>query len=99
MTKSELARKIGETKAWLPGKRIKFDFGSEGVVLLDGVDERVVEEDGPADTTIAIAWSDLEQLQRGELDAMSAFMQGRIRIDGDMANAMQLPGVIAKLRG
>ena len=30
--------------------------------------------------------------------AVSAMMQGRLRIEGDMANAMQLQGVIEKLQ-
>jgi putative sterol carrier protein len=99
MTKNEMAAKLNDRQAWLPGKRIKFDFGDDGVVLIDGIAERVTEEDGAADTTIAISWDDLEALRRRELDPMSALMQGRIRIDGDMANAMQLAGLTAKLQG
>jgi putative sterol carrier protein len=30
---------------------------------------------------------------------MTAFMTGKLKIDGDMSNAMQLQGVLAKLRG
>jgi len=99
MTKSELGAKLGERQGWLPGKRIKIDFGADGILLLDGVAGRVSEEDGPADTTLAISWDDLQALERRELDPMTAMMRGRLRIDGDMANAMQLPGLIAKLRG
>ncbi len=29
---------------------------------------------------------------------MTAFMTGKLRIEGDMSNAMQLQGVLAKLR-
>ena len=36
MTKSEMAAALNEKSAWLPGKRVKLDFGSEGVVMLDG---------------------------------------------------------------
>ena len=35
----------------------------------------------------------------GELDGMTAFMTGKLKIEGDMSNAMQLQGVLAKLRG
>ncbi|HJQ17703.1 MAG TPA: SCP2 sterol-binding domain-containing protein [Allosphingosinicella sp.] len=98
MTKNEMAEKLGSKRGWLPGKRVKIDFGADGVVLLDGVAERVSEEDGDADTVISLSWADLEALGRGELDPMSAMMQGRLRIAGDMSNAMQLQGVISKLR-
>jgi putative sterol carrier protein len=94
MTKSEMAAKLDEKRAWLPGKRIKIDFGAEGVLLLDGVEERVSEADVPADTDIRISWDDLQALKRRELDPMSAVLQGRLRIEGDMANAMQLTGLL-----
>ncbi len=88
----------GGASAWLPGKRVKLDFGAEGVVLLDGVGNQVTEEDGSADTTIKIAWADWEAMSNGQLDGMTAFMQGKLKVEGDMSNAMQLQGVLAKLR-
>jgi len=99
MTKSEMAAALNDKQAWLPGKRVKLDFGSEqGVVLLDGVANAVTEEDDPADTTIKVAWEDWEAMRDGKLDGMTAFMQGKLRVEGDMSNAMQLQGVLAKLR-
>jgi putative sterol carrier protein len=99
MTKSEMTAALNAKQAWLPGKRVKLDFGSEGVVLLDGVAGNASEEDGPADTTIKVAWEDWEAMRDGKLDGMTAFMQGKLRVEGDMSNAMQLQGVLAKLRG
>ncbi len=99
MTKSELVAKMGEHNAFVPGKRIKLDFGgSEGAIMLDGVANAVTEEDGVADTSIKISWADWEALTKGELDAMTAFMQGKLKVEGDMSNAMQLQGVLAKLK-
>jgi putative sterol carrier protein len=34
----------------------------------------------------------------GELDGMTAFMTGKLKVEGDMSNAMQLQGVLAKLK-
>jgi putative sterol carrier protein len=99
MTKSEMAAALNERSAWLPGKKVKIDFGDQGVVVLDGVANKVTEEDGPADTTIKVAWADWEQMRDGKLDGMTAFMQGKLRVEGDMGAAMQLQGVLQKLKG
>jgi putative sterol carrier protein len=99
MTKSEMAAALNEKSAWLPGKRVKIDFGgSEGAVMLDGQANQVTEEDGPADTTIKVSWEDWQQLSEGKLDGMTAFMMGKLKVEGDMSNAMQLQGVLSKLR-
>ena len=99
MTKSEMVAALNEKSAWLPGKRVKIDYGSEGVVMLDGSANQASEEDGQADTTIKVSWEDWEALASGQLDGMTAFMQGKLKVEGDMSNAMQLQGVFAKLRG
>jgi putative sterol carrier protein len=99
MTKSELAAKMNDAGAWLPGKTVKLDFGDDGAIMLDGNANAVTEADGAADTTIKIAWADWEALSTGQLDAMTAFMTGKLKVEGDMSNAMQLQGVLAKLRG
>ena len=98
MTKQELVARMQEGQAWIPGKRVKLDFGDQGVVLLDGAASQVSEEDGAADTTIKVAWDDWQAMAAGQLDGMTAFMTGRLKIEGDMSNAMQLQGVLAKLR-
>ncbi len=99
MTKAELAAKMNDAGAWLPGKTVKLDFGGDGAIMLDGNANAVTEADGAADTTIKIAWADWEALSSGQLDAMTAFMTGKLKVEGDMSNAMQLQGVLAKLKG
>ena len=68
------------------------------MVLLDGAASQVTEEDGAADTTIKVGWDDWQEMAAGQLDGMTAFMTGKLKIEGDMSNAMQLQGVLAKLR-
>ena len=99
MTKSELAAKMNEAGAWLPGKTVKLDFGDEGTVMLDGKAEAVSEGGGDADTTIKVAWDDWQAMTDGTLDGMTAFMTGKLKVEGDMSNAMQLQGLLSKLRG
>ena len=98
MDKSEMATQLNGAGAWIPNKRVKLDFGADGIVMLDGNAQAVTEEDGPADTTIKVAWSDWQDMSDGKLDGMTAFMQGKLAIEGDMSNAMQLQGVLAKLK-
>ena len=59
--------------------------------------EQVSEEDGAADTTIKVGWDDWQAMAAGQLDGMTAFMIGKLKVEGDMSNAMQLQGVLAKL--
>ena len=100
MTKQELVDRMQQGQAWVPGKRVKIDFGADhGPVMLDGEAQKVTEEDGPADTTIKVSWDDWQQLAGGQLDGMTAFMMGKLKVEGDMSNAMQLQGVLAKLKG
>ena len=98
MTKQELVAKMQEGQAWLPGKRVKLDFGDDGAVMLDGSAQQVSEDNGVADTTIKVGWDDWQAMAAGQLDGMTAFMTGKLKVEGDMSNAMQLQGVLAKLR-
>ena len=100
MTKQDLVAKMQENSAWVPGRRVKIDFGGDqGAIMLDGAAEQVTEEDGAADTTIRVGWDDWQQMAAGQLDGMTAFMMGKLKVEGDMGNAMQLQGVLAKLKG
>ena len=98
MTKQELVQKMQDNRAWVAGKTVKLDFGPEGTVMLDGASEQVTEGDGNADTTIKTSWEDWQKMAAGELDGMTAFMTGKLKVEGDMSNAMQLQGVLAKLK-
>ena len=98
MTKTELAAKMNDVGAVLPGKTVKLDFGDDGTIMLDGVGNKVSEDDGAADTTIKVAWDDWQAMTDGTLDGMTAFMTGKLKVEGDMSNAMQLQGVLSKLR-
>ena len=98
MTKSELATKMQGAGAVIPGKTVKIDFGDDGVLLLDGNANTVSESDAAADTTIKVSWADWEALAAGQLDGMTAFMTGKLKVEGDMSNAMQLQGVLSKLK-
>jgi len=100
MTKQEVIGRMQQGQAWVPGKRVKIDFGGDhGVIMLDGAAGKVSEDGGEAETTIRIGWDDWQQMAAGQLDGMTAFMMGKLKVEGDMSNAMQLQGVLAKLKG
>ncbi|RLQ88431.1 SCP2 sterol-binding domain-containing protein [Notoacmeibacter ruber] len=67
---------------------VKFDCGDDGVMVIDG--NEVTTEDKPADCTISLDKSDLEEMIEGDLDPTQAFMSGKLKVDGDMSVAMKL---------
>jgi putative sterol carrier protein len=67
-------------------------------IMVDGAAQQVSEDTGPADTTIRVGWDDWQQMAAGQMDGMTAFMMGKLKVEGDMSNAMQLQGVLAKLK-
>lgn len=76
------------------GKSLKFDFGPDGVLLIDG--GKVSNEDGPTDLTLGVTLADLEAMARGQLDPTSAVMGGRLRVS-DLGVAMALQSKLSAL--
>ena len=95
---ADITAALDDRRAFLPGKRVKLDFGDTGIVMLDGIAERIDNADGPADTTIRISLDNFIAMAQGRLSAAVAFMQGKLKVSGDMSTAMQFQSVTAKLR-
>lgn len=49
-----------------------------------------------ADLTVAISDDNLVRLFRGELNPMSAFMTGKLKVEGDMSLAQRLVGLVQR---
>jgi putative sterol carrier protein len=98
MTYDEILKRFSDASVTVPGKRVKFDFGDQGKIFLDGQANKVSAEDEAADTTIKVKLEDFVAMAQGALDPTAAFMQGKLRVEGDMGVAMQLQSVMAKLR-
>lgn len=74
---------------------VRFDVADEGAIRVE--DEAVSTgegADGAADCTISAAMDTFQEMFQGDLDPTSAFMTGKIRIDGDMGAAMRLAQIL-----
>ena len=99
MTYDEILNRFQSAGVTVAGKKVKFDFGDQGKIFLDGGANTVSPDDAAADTTIKVKLEDFVAMAQGALDPTAAFMQGKLRVEGDMGVAMQLQSVMAKLRG
>ena len=90
-----LKQKVGEDCGL--AATIKFDFGDQGTVLLDAtqVPNLVSTSDSDADCTMVISIENFMALADGTLDGASAFMSGRLKIQGDMSIAMKLGTILS----
>jgi putative sterol carrier protein len=71
----------------------KFDVAGVGAIFLDADGARVSDDD--ADVTLSADADTFQEIFDGELNPTSAFMTGKLTIDGDMGQAMKLAAVLA----
>lgn len=95
---AELTKAMAERNAVVPGKKVKLDFGEEGFVMLDGSANQVSNDDGAADATIRVSLANFLLMAEGKLNGAMAYMQGKLKVDGEMSVALQFQSVTSKLR-
>ncbi|HWW11098.1 MAG TPA: SCP2 sterol-binding domain-containing protein [Brevundimonas sp.] len=80
------------------GKTVKIDLGDAGKIFIDGASSpnTVTNDDKPADATVTMSWDDFMAMSEGKLDGMMAFMQGKLKITGDMMIAQKLPALLKR---
>lgn len=71
----------------------KFAIADHGSIILDSDGARVGDED--TDVTLSADAETFEQILNGEMNPTSAFMSGKLSVDGDMGVAMKLAAVLA----
>ena len=69
----------------------KFSVEGEGGVIIDA--QGVRSGDDQTDVTLIADADTFREILSGELDPTSAFMGGRLRVEGDMGTAMRLSGL------
>lgn len=71
----------------------KFDIQGEGSVIIDA--DGVRASDDPADVTLSADVDTFQGILSGDTNPTSAFMTGKLSVDGDMGLAMKLASVLA----
>ena len=93
MTIEAVAEKLKERVAQSAFDSVlKFDCGDDGVLVINGNELSMANTD--ADCTVGITLADLMAMVDGELNPAAGFMQGRLKVDGDMGVAMKLNQVL-----
>lgn len=71
---------------------VKFIFKDEGSLMLDEGGARA--GDGDAEVTLTATAEVFEALLSGDLNPTSAFMTGKLSIDGSMGEALKLTSIL-----
>jgi putative sterol carrier protein len=79
---------------------ILFDLSGEGggkwtLNVADGKADLKEGETSPPNMTLSMDAADFAAMTRGELNPMAAFMQGKVKISGDMSLAMRLQSILS----
>ena len=70
----------------------KFDIEGEGTVMMDENGARAADEE--ADVTLTADSDTFKSIFEGDMNPTSAFMTGKLAVDGDMGMAMKLASVL-----
>jgi putative sterol carrier protein len=73
----------GETRYW--------------IVIGDGAIDMGIGDLDPVDATISQSYETAAALSRGELNAVTAFMTGKIKVAGNMGLLLSLQGALTRL--
>ena len=83
-----LAAKVGSFDG-----SVKFVIEGEGAIMLDG--DGIRAGDDPADCTLTASADTFQGIMSGDVNPTTAFMTGKLTLDGDMSQAMRLGGALS----
>lgn len=75
------------------GGSAKFVIEGEGSIVVDGNGARASDEETAV--TLTAAADAFQEMLAGELNPTTAFMTGKLSVDGDMGQAMQLGSLLS----
>ena len=75
---------------------LKFDLGDVGQVFIDAtvMPNTVSNEDIEAQCTVGLPLEDFSAMLAGDLAPTTAFMSGKLKVEGDMGVAMKLQNLM-----
>lgn len=73
----------------------KFVIEGEGALIVDGTNVRAADDSDEAEVTLSADADVFQDIMSGELNATSAFMSGKLTLDGDMGTAMKLGSALS----
>ena len=71
----------------------KFSITDEGSVIIDADGARISDEE--ADVTLSATAEVFQEIMECDQNPTSAFMTGKLSVDGDMGMAMKLAGLLS----
>jgi putative sterol carrier protein len=87
-----LESRVDPSKA--PGMNASYKFDIDGAgswnVDVDDGKVKVTEDGGDADTTISTSAETFMKIAKGEQNPTAAYMSGKLKVRGDMGQAMKL---------
>ncbi|OCX62798.1 sterol carrier family protein [Thioclava sp. SK-1] len=73
----------------------KFLIEDEGAIVVDPDGVRAADDDAEADVTLIASRETFEGMLDGDVSPTSAFMTGKLKVDGSMGLAMQLGSALS----
>lgn len=73
----------------------KFMIEGEGALIIDGAGVRKADDGEEADVTMTADADTFQEILSGDVNPTSAFMSGKLKLDGDMGTAMKLGTVLS----
>ena len=76
--------------------KIKFDFGTDGILFIDATQKPPVasEFDEEADVTLSCSVDTFNGILNGTQDPNIAFMMGKLKVKGSMGLALKLNAIL-----
>jgi putative sterol carrier protein len=84
---SQLSEKIGSFDG-----SVKFEIAEIGAIVIDGDGVRASDDD--AECTLTADAETFQGILSGDVNPTGAFMTGKLKVDGDMSQAMKLGSVL-----
>ena len=91
---NDIKKRVGDDAGL--GATLKFDLGDAGVVFIDGksTPNTVTNDNKDADCSVGLTLEDFQAMLAGDLAPTTAFMSGKLKVEGDMGVAMKLQGLM-----